>query len=201
MSLSSAGAIENLPVAPRGALASGWWGMVMLIVTEAALFSALLFCYYYVFAQHANQPWPPEGALPLKVALPNTIILILSSVALVWADRAMRRGQVRKVCLWLLAGIILGLVFMVLQGYEWSTKPFSWTSHTFGSLYYMITGFHMLHLLAGLLMLAVVFIWSARSYYNAADHLGLTTTGYYWHFVDVVWLSVFFSFYLWPHLI
>ena len=200
MSQASAAAIEGLPLAPRGQLASGWWGMVMLIVTEAALFSALLFSYYYVFAQHADRPWPPDGLLGLKVALPNTIVLILSSVAVAWSERAMQRGDRRKVVWGLAVGIVLGFVFVALQALEWSSKPFNWRSHTFGSLYYTITGFHMLHVAVGLLMLLVVCIWSARGRYSRTDHLGLTTTSYYWHFVDVVWITVFFSFYLWPRL-
>jgi heme/copper-type cytochrome/quinol oxidase subunit 3 len=200
MSRSTAMSIESLPVATRGQLASGWWGMVMLIVTEAALFAALLFCYYYLYSQHASRPWPPEGWLPLKVALPNTIVLILSSVAVAYVDRAMRRGDSRTLRLGLSLGVALGVVFMALQAYEWSTKPFNWTSHTFGSLYYTITGFHMLHVLAGLLMLVVVLAWMARGDDHATGYLALTTTAYYWHFVDFVWLSVFFSFYLWPRL-
>jgi heme/copper-type cytochrome/quinol oxidase subunit 3 len=201
MNQPNAPLISGLPVAPRGPLASGWWGMVMLIVTEAALFSGLLFSYYYVFAQHANRPWPPEGPLALKVALPNTIILILSSIAVALSERAMRRAKRSKVAAPLAVAIALGIVFTTLQGYEWSTKPFNLTSHTFGSLYYVITGFHMLHVLAGLLMLICVLIWSVRGLYNPTDYLGLTTTGYYWHFVDLIWLSVFFSFYIWPRLI
>jgi cytochrome c oxidase subunit 3 len=201
MSAANVAAIERLPVAPRGPLASGWWGMIMLIITEAALFSGLLFSYYYIFAQHADRPWPPEGPLALKVALPNTIVLIVSSFVIAWAERGMRQRNRRQVSIGLGIGIVLGIVFMGLQAYEWATKPFNWTSHTFGSLYYTITGFHMLHVLAGLLILIAVLIWVVRGLYDRSDHLGLTTASWYWHFVDVVWLTVFFSFYLWPRLI
>jgi heme/copper-type cytochrome/quinol oxidase subunit 3 len=200
MSPAEVATIERLPVAPRGQLASGWWGMVMLIITEAALFSALLFCYYYVFAQHADHQWPPNGQLALKGALPNTIVLFLSGVAFAWAHSAMRRGELRKVPVRLALSIVLGIVFIVVQAFEWHSKPFNWRSHTFGSLYYTITGFHMLHVAVGVLMLVAVLVWAARGRYTRTDHLGMTTTGYYWHFVDAVWLVVFFSFYLWPRL-
>jgi cytochrome c oxidase subunit 3 len=192
-------AIQRLPVAPAGPLASGWWGMIMLIITEAALFMYLLFSYYYLFAQSAAR-WPPDGPLGLKVALPNTLILILSSAAVFAAERSIRRNELSSM-LWRLGlGIVLGFVFVGLQLMEWINKPFSISSHAFGSLYYVITGFHMAHLLIGLLMLIAVLVWASRGHYAAGRHLAVTTTGYYWHFVDAVWLAVFFSFYLWPRL-
>ena len=173
--------------------------MIMLIITEAALFMYLLFSYYYLYAQ-SSTPWPPDGQLGLKVALPNTIVLILSSLAVAAAERSIRRNELPAMLWRLLIGIALGAVFAGLQIREWFTKPFGITSHAFGSLYYVVTGFHMAHLIVGLLMLIAVLIWARRGRYAAGRHLGVTTTGYYWHFVDVVWLTVFFSFYLWPRL-
>ena len=193
-------AIERLPLEPKTELASGWWGMILLIVTEAALFSLLEFSYYYLFSQ-SKLAWPPEGPLPLRLALPNTLVLILSSVAVFGAERAVRRGNSAALCSRLLLGIALGVVFVGLQITEWLNKPFNPTSHAFGSLYYVITGFHMAHVAVGLIMLAAVMVWSYRGYYGADSHLQVTTTSYYWHFVDVVWITVFFAFYLWPILI
>jgi cytochrome c oxidase subunit III len=191
--------MERLPVAPASTLASGWWGMVMLIITEAALFMYLLFSYYYLAAQ-STAHWPPDGQLALKVALPNTFILLLSSVAVAAAERAIRRNELSSM-LWRLAlGIALGALFAGLQVTEWLTKPFNIGTHAFGSLYYVITGFHMAHLVVGLLMLIAVWIWASRGCYASGRHLAITTTGYYWHFVDAVWLAVFFSFFLWPRM-
>jgi len=190
----------RLPLEPRNELASGWWGIIALIVTEGALFALLEFSYYYVFSQ-STAPWPPDGPLPLKIALPNTFVLILSSVAVFAAERACRRGNLAAVTARLLIGIVLGLAFVGLQVMEWMNKPFNPTSHTFGSLYYLITGFHMAHVVVGLMMLIAVMIWSHRGYYDAGKHLQVTTTSYYWHFVDAVWVTVFFAFYLWPILV
>lgn len=192
--------IERLPLEPKTELASGWWGMLVLIVSEAALFGLLEFSYYYLFTQ-SKTAWPPQGPLPLKIALPNTLILILSSVAVYGAERAIRRGDKAALAGRLLLGIALGIVFVGLQIKEWLSKPFSLTSHAFGSLYYLVTGFHMAHVLVGLLMLIAILVWSYRGYYRAGSHLQVTATGYYWHFVDVVWITVFFAFYVWPLLI
>ena len=116
-------------------------------------------------------------------------------------ERAIRIGEQSKLAGWLLASIVLGFIFVGLQVTEWLNKPFSISSHAFGSLYYVITGFHMAHVAVGLIMLIAVLIWAWRGDFAPGRHLAVTTTSYYWHFVDVVWISVFFSFYLWPRLI
>jgi heme/copper-type cytochrome/quinol oxidase subunit 3 len=191
---------DQLPVEPKTARASGWWGMLVLIVTEAALFLHMQFSYYYLFSQSAG-PWPPNGPLALKIALPNTFILIASSIALFIAERAIRKGRQSRLTGWLLVSILLGLIFVALQVSEWLNKPFNISSHAFGSLYYVITGFHMLHVAVGLVMLIAVLIWAWRGDFAPGRHLAVSTTSYYWHFVDVVWITVFFSFYLWPLLV
>jgi heme/copper-type cytochrome/quinol oxidase subunit 3 len=191
--------IDELPLEPRSERASGWWGMLVLIVTEGALFLHMQFSYYYLFSQ-SKGPWPPSGPLALKIALPNTFILIASSVAIFIAERMVRKDRQSKLLGWLWVGIVLGVVFVALQVKEWLNKPFNVASHAFGSLYYVVTGFHMAHVVVGLMMLIAVLIWAWRGDFAPGRHVTVTAVSYYWHFVDVVWLSVFFSFYLWPLL-
>ena len=190
---------EPLPVGSKGRLSSGWWGMIVVIATEASLFAYLLFSYYYVAAQVVG-PWPPGGAPDLTLAIPGTVVLMLGSVTMWWGERGVRNGRIGQLLIGLGASILLGLAFIALEAIEWAKKDVSLTSNVYGSLYYTITGFHMLHVAVGVLMLVAVLVWAARGRYTRTDHLGMTTTGYYWHFVDAVWLVVFFSFYLWPRL-
>src|SRR5271165_6103724 len=83
---------RNLPVGNVAPQAFGWWGMIAGIITEAALFGYLLFSYYYFAIQPRGTAWPPE--LPtFKLAGPNTVILLLSSAAVWWGERATRRGR------------------------------------------------------------------------------------------------------------
>jgi cytochrome c oxidase subunit III len=191
--------IDELPLEPKSQRASGWWGMLVLIVTEAALFLHMQFSYYYLYSQSTG-PWPPDGPLALKIALPNTFVLIASSVAIFIAERMVRKNLQSRLVGWLAAGIVLGLVFVGLQVAEWLNKPFNIGSHAFGSLYYVITGFHMTHVVVGLMMLLAVLIWAWRGDFAPGRHVTVTAVGYYWHFVDVVWITVFFSFYFWPLL-
>jgi cytochrome c oxidase subunit III len=187
---------------PTGSIrhrASGWWGMLGLILSEAALFGYLLFSYYYIWVQPHKAPWPPT--MPeLKLSLPDTIILLLSSVAVWWGDRAMKTGARLRTVIGLALGLLLGCAFVVIQVFEWKSKSFSINSHPYGSLYYTITGFHMAHVIAGLLLLAAVTWWTALTYFGPFRNTAVTVTAVYWHFVDAVWLTIFFTFYITPRI-
>ncbi|MGZ4970287.1 MAG: cytochrome c oxidase subunit 3 [Methylobacter sp.] len=190
---------KQLPVGSVGHRALGWWGMLTLIATEAALFSYLLFSYFYLAGQ-SKSFWLPVAMPSLRLALPNTIILLASSLVLWWGERAMRQGLPIRQLLAIGSAVVMGIIFIAVQIEEWHLKSFSMTDHAYGSLYFTITGFHMLHVLGGVLMLAVLFIWTARGYFNVERHVAITIGVIYWHFVDAVWLAVFGSFYLYPYL-
>jgi cytochrome c oxidase subunit III len=179
--------------------ASGWWGMLMLILTEAFLFAYLLFSYYYFAAQY-GRPWLPSELPSFRLSAPNTVILILSSIAVWFGERGVRQGSRWRLILGLLIGLVLGVVFVGIQLLEWMDKPFGLASHSYGSLYFTVTGFHMAHVLAGLLVLGALLLWSALGYFDRERMAPVTIGAAYWHFVDVVWLTVFFTFYVTPHL-
>ena len=187
----SVGSIE------RGA--SGWWGMLTLILTEAFLFAYLLFSYYY-FAVQYGRPWLPAELPSFRLSAPNTAILIVSSIAVWFGERGARQGSRWRLVLGLAAGLVLGAVFVGIQFREWMDKPFGLASHSYGSLYFTITGFHMAHVAAGLLVLAALLLWSALGYFDRARMAPVTIGAIYWHFVDAVWLTLFFTFYITPRL-
>jgi cytochrome c oxidase subunit I+III len=188
----------RLPVGGAGPRALGWWGMVWVIATEAAFFAYLLFSYFYL-ASMAVGAWPPSGPPELKLAIPNTVILLLSSGAMIVADRAMRGGSRGRLRIALLVTLVLGIVFLVIQGIEFSHKSFGPGRDAYGSLFFTILGFHGAHVLAGLVMVAfaTVVAWSRG---DRAARVTLRNVAMYWHFVDVVWLAVFASLYLSPRL-
>lgn len=177
----------------------GFWGMMLLIATEAALFAYLLFSYFYL-ASMATGPWPPEGPPSLRLVLPNTIILLISSGTMYWAESGIRRGEQGRLRLGLLITFALGVVFLVIQGIEYSNKHITPTTHAYGSLFFTITGFHGAHVIVGLLMIAVVAVRAFLGHFRAGRHEAVTNVSWYWHFVDVVWLSVFTSLYITPYL-
>lgn len=178
---------------------SGWWGMLAMIVTEAALFGYLLFTYFYLAVQ-TEAHWPPDGLPILLLPSVNTVILLASS-GCVWAsERCLRhRQQLWSVAAMALA-FCLGVGFIAIQLHEWAIQTNGMTANLYGSLYFTITGFHMLHVLVGLIILLMLLLWIALGYFDDRRYAAITIGGLYWHFVDVVWLFVFTTLYITPYL-
>jgi len=190
---------KPLPVGSEGKRSGGWWGVLALIVTEGSLFGYLLFTYFYLASQ-TEQHWPPEGLPSLVMPGVNTLILLTSSV-FVWAsERCIRRRQLHWSLALMALAFILGVCFVVIQLHEWSIKTYDMTSNLYGSLYFTITGFHMLHVLVGLIVLLILLLWTALGYFDDRRYAAVIIGGLYWHFVDVVWLFVFATLYLSPYL-
>jgi heme/copper-type cytochrome/quinol oxidase subunit 3 len=188
-----------LPVGARGKNAVGWWGMLCLIATEASLFAYLLFSYYYVAVQR-GPAWSPEPHPAVKLSAPNTVILLASSVAVWWGEEGCKRERRRQHLAGLAIGILLGICFVIVQGFEWRAKGYGLSSGSYGSAFFTVTGFHMAHVVVGLGVLIAVLGWSAAGHFNARRHAPVSIAALYWHFVDAVWLCVFFTFYLSPWL-
>ena len=189
---------RSLPIGSDAKLSTGWWGVLALIVTESALFAYLLFTYFYLSAQ-TEQQWPPEGLPSLTMPIINTIILLASSVS-VWAsEHYIRLKQIRWSIGLMALSIILGISFVLIQLIEWHKKPYDMTSDLYGSLYFTITGFHMCHVVIGIVVLLLLLVWLSLGYFDDRRHAAVTIGGVYWHFVDVVWLFVFATLYLFPY--
>jgi cytochrome c oxidase subunit 3 len=191
----------KLPVGAMDTRASGWWAMIFTVFTEASLFSYLLFSYYYLAVQpHLPGTFPEGGQPDLTLAISNTLILLASSVAVGWAQLGIEHGSKWRLVWGLGAGAVLGLIFLVIQIFEWAQKPFGLSSTPYSSLYFVITGFHMAHVIVGVLMLSALTWWSGKGYFNSRRFAHIHIGALYWHFVDAVWLAVFFTFYLTPLL-
>jgi cytochrome c oxidase subunit 3 len=190
---------EPLPVGSKGRLSSGWWGMIAVIGTEASLFAYLLFSYFYVAAQVVG-PWPPKGPPKLDLAIAGTIVLLLGSVTMWWGEKGIRAGKRSQLLLGLGSSVLLAVAFLGLEGTEWSKKGFTLSSDVYGSLYFTVTGFHMLHVIVGALMLLALFGWTLLGYFGARRHSTVSIAVLYWHFVTAVWIAVFISFYVAPRL-
>ncbi len=114
-----------LPVGAIDTRASGWWAMIFVVFTESALFAYLLFSYFYLAVQPHAPGTFPEGGLPeLTLAIPNTIVLLLSSAAVGWAQFNIERDDNRRLCAGLLVAAVLGMIFLVVQYFEWGGEAF-----------------------------------------------------------------------------
>ncbi|CAM2159048.1 cytochrome-c oxidase (plasmid) [Pararobbsia alpina] len=191
---------ETLPVGSPGERSGGWWGCLTLIATEGALFGYLIVSYLYLAVQ-TTTPWPPEGLPKLGLGSINTIILLLSSVFVWYGENCVRRSNARRSMLSVGIAIVLGAIFVAIQLREWANHPYGIRTHLYGSLYFTITGFHMAHVLIGLVVLAFLLLWTALGYFDAGRNAALRIGGLYWHFVDVVWLLIYSTLYLSPYVL
>lgn len=176
----------------------GWWAMVCLIITEGALFAYFLFSYFYL--ESMAPQWPPNNLPELKLAGPNTVILIASSFVIWWAARGIAVGQQMRLRIGLLITAIMGVVFLIIQSREYAGLKFTASSHAYGSLFITITAFHFAHVVVGVLMILTTELRAWLGHFTAHRHLAVTNTALYWHFVDIVWLFVFTSLYLTPRI-
>lgn len=190
---------EKLPVQGTGRVGTAWWGMLCLIATEALLFAFFLFSFLYLGSQAAGN-WPPGGPPALKLALPNTALLIVSSVVLQWGLSGVEKRRRWRWLGALVATILMGAGFVAVQLLEWSKKPFSFPDNAYSSCYFTLTGVHLAHVVLGLIALSTIAFWSVEGRFSPERHEHISIAALYWHFVDVVWLAVFTVIYLVPRL-
>jgi cytochrome c oxidase subunit 3 len=173
------------------------WGVWTLIMTEASLFGDLLFSYFYLDSQTA-QHWPPEGLPKVGLGSCNTALLLLSSLWVWMSERALRVAKMRTSFAWLILAIVFGIAFVGVQCVEWHGKSYGLTGNLYGSLYFTITGFHMMHVVIGLIVLTTLLLWNMS---GKSSETRLHIGSLYWHFVDAVWIFVFSTFYLVPYIV
>lgn len=174
----------------KTAMAATW----LFIVSEALVFAGLFVAYFYLEADKG--PWPPEGLPPhdLSFALVLTAVLVASGVTMYWAKHALRRGNRTQFNVGLAATIALGLAFIAGQAFEYSRSlgegltPFA---GAYGSTFYVVTGTHGAHVILGLVLLGVMAgrAWF-RGHFDEDRHAMVEAVGYYWHFVDAIWLLI-----------
>ncbi|PZG24077.1 heme-copper oxidase subunit III [Micromonospora craterilacus] len=202
--IAAATSTEALTTEQPVGRSAGWWGMVMFVATEATLFACLIGSYFYLRFQHGG-PWPPDGLTAPTLARPllMTAVLLPSSLPVVWAERGIRRGQRWRLRTGLAVTLVLGVTFLILVATEYAEKlrEFTITTNAYGSLFYVITGFHGFHVLVGLTMISWLLVASLRrGTFGAHRHDRVRNAAIYWHFVDVVWAAILFTIYLSPRL-
>ncbi len=189
----------QLPVGPVGRHGIGFWGVGTLVISEAALFGYLLFAYFYTGAT-AQPGWLLEPHPTLKLALPNTLVLLASSGAAWFGERGVLRRHTANALVGFAIALVLGTIFAVVQFFEWHAKTFQLGTSSYASLYFVTTAFHMAHVVVGLIVLAAVLSWTALDYFSPRRRLTVSAGVLYWHFVDVIWLFVFATYYVTPYL-
>jgi len=174
-------------------------GFGLFIVREVILFFSFFWCFFHSSLSATivlGRQWPPIGIsiIPtFRVPLVNTVLLLLSGVSLTWAHHSLEDNK-KTVSLALWLTIVLGFIFLILQVEEYSTSIFSISDRVYGRIFFLATGFHGAHVIAGGLFLTIV--TSLKVIYQKKS-LVFIFSAWYWHFVDVVWLFLFIRIYWW----
>jgi cytochrome c oxidase subunit 3 len=172
-------------------------GMLLFIISEIMVFGAFFTAYFFIRVV-ADDPWFPidDVELPKLVAGFNTAILVSSSLTLHWAETCAKKDNRFGLKAGMLTTFLLGLTFLFVQINEYVHIGFAPHDHAQGSIFYGLTGLHGAHVAIGLTLLAIVTIRAFRGHFSPESHLGINVPGIYWHFVDVMWLVVYFTVYI-----
>ena len=167
----------------------------MWLASELMFFSGLFAAYFTLRA--AADTWPPEGAhLETGLAALFTTLLVASSGTIQLGVRALERGDRAAFRRWVVVTVLLAVAFLANQGREWSEAPFDIGDHAFGSSFFVLTGFHGLHVTGGVVAMLVLLGRAASPRFGPADVPAVEVVSYYWHFVDVVWIAMFATLFL-----
>ena len=187
------------------------YGMILFIASEVLFFAAFFWAFFdaALFPGAPNMPvraeatggiWPPKGIsiiAPFDLPLMNTLILLLSGTTATWAHHSIIEGNQKDAVRGLLCTVLLGMIFTGVQAYEYIHAPFTFSQDIYTSTFFMATGFHGFHVLVGTIFLIVCLFRAMKGQFKPKQQFGFEAAAWYWHFVDVVWLFLFFCIYWW----
>ena len=166
-----------------------------LFIASESMFFASLITTYMVFRYRSVVGPHPDEVVNIPLTTVSTFILLMSSLTMALGVSAAHRGEMRAVGKYLALTILGGLGFLVIQFYEWwhlaHDFGLTWRTNIFGSVFYILTGFHKAHVIFGMLWLSVIAISSFRGTLRKEHAVNVDVAGLYWHFVDVVWIVIF----------
>lgn len=179
------------------------WGIILFIISEVFFF----FSFFWAFFHRRLSPsveigsiWPPKGITPFnpfQIPLLNTLILLSSGAAVTWRHHSILNSNYNQALQSLFLTCVLGLYFTALQAYEYWEAPFTIADSVYGSIFFVATGFHGLHVIIGTTFLIVCLIRLYLHHFSSKHHFGFEAAAWYWHFVDVVWLFLYVFVYWW----
>jgi cytochrome c oxidase subunit 3 len=187
------------------------YGMMLFIASEIMVFFGFFWAYFDGFfrlddvQQYARVAatggiWPPTGVElfdPFHLPLFNTLLLLTSGTTVTWAHHALLENDRDGLKWGLVLTVLLGAVFTAVQMLEYSEAAFSFSGNMYGATFFMATGLHGFHVFIGTVFLLVCLVRAMRGDFTPERHIGFEFAAWYWHFVDVVWLFLFASIYVW----
>ena len=172
-------------------------GFIIFLCSESVIFLAFFSGYALLKTSALN--WLPDGVDGLEWQMPlvNTIVLVSSSGTIALAEHFKNRENMLLFRGFWLMSMAMGAYFLYGQAVEWSGLQFGFTSGTFGGTFYLLTGFHGLHVATGILLMGLMLIKSFIPGNYSGGEQGVQATSLFWHFVDVIWIILFLLIYVW----
>lgn len=177
--------------------------MILFILSEVLFFFSFFWTYFHNCLgpqKELGYLWPPydfENVVidPFSIPLLNTVVLLSSGASVTWAHHGLVCQNYDEALLGLGLTVFLGFYFLFLQGKEYFLRPFSLNSTVYGTTFFMLTGFHGFHVTIGRILLLVCLLRHSFIHFSNNQHVGFEASAWYWHFVDVVWLFLYFFVY------
>nr|YP_010029341.1 cytochrome c oxidase subunit III [Aphis spiraecola]QOU10376.1 cytochrome c oxidase subunit III [Aphis spiraecola] len=177
--------------------------MILFIISEMFLFIS----FFWNFLHNSLAPsielglnWPPKNIMffnPLLIPLLNTIILLTSSFTITLTHFYLLNNSKKKTITFMNLTIILSIYFLMLQMLEYNQATFTFSDSIFGSSFYMATGFHGLHVIIGTIFLLINLFRMYKLHFSFIHHISFELSAWYWHFIDIIWLFLYMTFYWW----
>nr|YP_009400235.1 cytochrome c oxidase subunit III [Floraphis choui]YP_009400313.1 cytochrome c oxidase subunit III [Floraphis meitanensis]ARW70237.1 cytochrome c oxidase subunit III [Floraphis choui]ARW70367.1 cytochrome c oxidase subunit III [Floraphis meitanensis] len=177
--------------------------MILFIISEMFLFIS----FFWNFLHNSLSPsieiglnWPPKNINffnPLLIPLLNTIILLTSSFTITLTHFYLLNNLKNKSIMFMYLTIILSMYFVLLQALEYKQANFTFSDSIFGSSFYMATGFHGLHVIIGTIFLITNLMRMIKLHFSFIHHISFELSAWYWHFIDIIWLFLYMTFYWW----
>jgi cytochrome c oxidase subunit 3 len=189
--------LSNPPNQEHGHQSHNLTGFIIFLCSESVIFLAFFSGYALLKTSALN--WLPAGVEGLEVHAPliNTIVLVSSSGTIYLAERFKAKENMALFRGFWLLSMAMGAYFLYGQYVEWSALQFGFTSGTFGGTFYLLTGFHGLHVATGIGLMGLMLVKSFIPGNYAGGEQGVEATSLFWHFVDVIWIILFLLIYVW----
>jgi cytochrome c oxidase subunit 3 len=171
------------------------FGVVLFLAQDLMVFGGLIAAYFNL--RTITPVWPPANVhLDATEGIVGTAMLAASSVTMLFATHDLARSKTLLARAWLGVTILLGTAFVLLTIHGWSRNDFTIASHAYGSVFYVMTGFHVAHVTAGVLLLAILFGNMHKAAFQRDQRAGAEAIGFFWHFVFIIWVLVWASIYV-----
>lgn len=178
-------------------------GIIFFIISECFFFLGIFWAYIHLGVRPATELailWPPVRIEPLNpkgIPFLNTIVLVSSGISVTWAHHCIEKGEFKRTIIAILTTILLAAFFTALQVREYRIARFSIADSSYGSIFFIGTGFHGLHVIIGTVLLSISTLRFIILRISPNHRVGFECSVWYWHFVDIVWFLLYLIFYWW----